>query len=201
MARETTASSVGTGASSRWDSVVLSSAGSGGSGATKQQLKKLCCTQGVRTRTPISHKIMWDGSRSTYETYEELIASQIIQNGAGCLLKKYFLTAYKKDPNCVHSDEFWETYHVSARQAIYDIEWLCGVLKSSNRKQTDRHTEANSKSKDGVLTWISFIESFSRTAPSVKQHKIDKLLDVAALPCTKLGTEGIIDWLDTWETK
>ena len=72
--------------------------------------------------------------------------------------------------------------------------------KVSNRKQTDRHIEANSESKDGVLTWIGFVKSYSHPAPSMKQRKIDKLLDVAALPCSKLGTEGVIDWLETWET-
>ena len=65
---------MGTSVASRWDNIISKSGD-----LIKQQLKKLQCTQGARTRTLISHKIVCNGSRSTYETCEELI---IIQHGA-----------------------------------------------------------------------------------------------------------------------
>ena len=185
---------------SRWDKSQSRGGDSGGSG-TRTKEHKLRYDQMPKTRSPINHKIVWDGTWTTFETYEGLISSQVIQYGAGYLMEKDFQKMYKKmGREYIYSDEFWTLYQIPVKQARYDIKWLYGVLKSSNRHREDQYIEANAGAQDGVLTWMGLLRSYSKSAPSVKQSKIDKLIDIVAKPYTQLGTEGIIDWMDKFET-
>ena len=79
--------------------------------------------------------IKWDGLSHSFRSFKRAIEGHLIQVGAGYLTQPQFVETYKETgKDFLISSAFWSLYKVSMAQALYDREYLYGILLTATMK-------------------------------------------------------------------
>ena len=153
-----------------------------------------------KSRSAFSMKIRWDGKRSTFESYKDLIEAWLLQAGAGYLINPDFLAKYNTyGTDYFLSTEFWDLYGINVRQADYDRKYLFGILKATNRGREDQFLEKFKLSQDGIKTWQGFQKVYSQMTGGAKDLKLEQLEDAISVKYHSQDISHMIEYLDNFE--
>jgi len=117
----------------------------------------------VLQRSSINPKLSWNGKINTFDTYKGAIESWAIQHGMDYLIDSDFMEIYSLGSFTKAKREANVSHNITAKQFIHDNKVLYGAIKSSTRVfcPTNQYVIANSKNKDGVLTWYNFNQDYN----------------------------------------
>ena len=74
--------------------------------------------------------------------------------GAKYLTEPLFMQMYiKQGISCFTYDIFWELYQISPSQAMYDQNYLYGMIMSATHNIQQKTILKYEASKDGILAW------------------------------------------------
>ena len=69
---------------------------------------------------------------STFRPFRRELEGHLLQVGAGYLINSAFLDMYKElGTEVFKSDDFWKMFRIPLAQAIYDRQYLFGILLSA----------------------------------------------------------------------
>lgn len=81
---------------------------------------------------PKFDKQNWDGMNTTFRIFKRALEGHLLQVGAGYLTNPTFLGIYLElKDECFKSDVFWKMFKIPVAQALYDRQYLYGILMSS----------------------------------------------------------------------
>ena len=81
--------------------------------------------------------------------------------GEGNLLDKTFVDMCKRlGQEYLKSDVFWTVHKISFPQAIFDREYLYGILVTATKGKKSKIILSHQVSKDGILAWDEFLNDF-----------------------------------------
>ena len=111
---------------------------------------------------------------------------------------KNFLRNYKEiGGEYFISNEFWSEYYVPLRQAQYDRRHMYSLLRMTTRGVENRILDKYSKTADGFLAWIEFIERYSCNGS--KEVKVETLELEISKPCTATYPGGLERYIDDFQ--
>ena len=106
----------------------------------------------------------WDGMNSTFRTFKAILEGHLLQVGAGYLTNPTFMTIYKDlGTDCFKSDVFWKLFKIPYAQALYDRQYLYGILlsatvnvkhKKSSSMKNPRMASLHGMSLNKILTMM-----------------------------------------------
>ena len=151
-----------------------------------------------KPRQAFGQKYVWDGTISTFDTYQSLLEGFLTQVGAWYLVQPDFLRKYKEErAGYFVTDEFYNTYGVSLKQADYDKRYLYGILVSTNRKRKETSIMNHQNSQDGIICWIEMKERYGYEG--CKEIKIERLEGEIQRPFKPGTPGGIRKYLDEFQ--
>ena len=110
---------------------------------------------------PKFEKISWNGMHTSFSPFRCAIEGHLLQVGAGYLTSKDFLDCYKiLGEEYLKSEKFWNTYKVSFLQALYDMQYLYGILVTATKDMQHKIILKYEASQDGILAWDEFKKDF-----------------------------------------
>jgi hypothetical protein len=110
----------------------------------------------ARCRSKLGEKVKWDGLKSSFKEYSQILAGHLLQVGAGYLVSTGFVKKYlEQGAAYFKTDEFWYTHSTSEAQALSDRSALYGLLLSSNKPDQSILLQYDD-SQDGILAWAQF---------------------------------------------
>jgi hypothetical protein len=110
----------------------------------------------ARCRSKLGEKVKWDGLKSSFKEYSQILAGHLLQVGAGYLVSTGFVKKYlEQGAAYFKTDEFWYTHSTSEAQALSDRSALYGLLLSSNKPDQSILLKYDD-SQDGILAWAQF---------------------------------------------
>jgi hypothetical protein len=110
----------------------------------------------ARCRSKLGEKVKWDGLKSSFKEYSQVLAGHLLQVGAGYLVSTGFVRNYlEQGAAYFKTDEFWYAHFTSEAQALSDRNALYGLLLSSN-KPDQQILLKYEDSQDGIRAWAKF---------------------------------------------
>jgi len=110
----------------------------------------------------INPKLLWNWKLDTFNTYKGAIELLVIQHGMDYLIDadfmRYTLFSFTHAKWAANVSN-----EIAARQFMHDTKVLYWCNKSSTRVfcPTNQYMIANSKTKDGVITWYNFNQDYN----------------------------------------
>jgi hypothetical protein len=98
---------------------------------------------------------------STFRSFKRAVEGHLLQVGAGYLTQSTFINAYNEDgENYLTSSNFWNTYQISFSQALYDKQYLFGIIMTATMKLQHKTIIKYEHSLDGILAWYELKQEF-----------------------------------------
>ena len=156
-----------------------------------------------RLRPPSRYSLQWNCKYSTFQTYRMQVLGWTNQIGLGYLTKPDVISKFKKLGDAYwHSDDFWDSYHVSQPQVLYDLEYFYGMLLASQAKKpspvlTKFQLQENN---NGLLLWDSLVSRYHYGGSlSLYRQELWEKIDSPFAPSQSMTTEDIVDYVDSYE--
>ena len=109
-----------------------------------------------------------------FDTFQKTIEGWIGQIGLAYMFDRDFLKKYKElGGEYFTTDKFWDKYGISLKQAQYDRKHMYSMLRMTTRGIENRILDKHSKTQDGILVWIEFIDKYACNGS--REIKIEKL--------------------------
>ena len=131
----------------------------------------------VEHRRPLDSKVTWNGTRSTFAPFKELMEGHFLQNGGRHLVQTDFLQAYKDDGyECIAT---FPHLLITRSQLIADNAALYGAIKSACRLKVARKILLEyTAEQDGMLTWLRLLREYdNQGSTDVQTLEFDNILD------------------------
>jgi len=121
-----------------------------------------------------------------------------MQVGAGYLVQPNFLAKYAAERGeFLFSDEFWNCYEISVKQACYDRTYLYGIIVATNRNRKDKAILAHRTKQDGIAAWIDLLKAYDHGGSvNLKVWKLETAIRVPHKTNTAAGLDEHLDLLE-----
>ena len=119
----------------------------------------------------------------------------MLQVGAGYILQPSFLIHYKElKTDYLKSDVFWNMYKISFAQALYDRQYLYGILLTATMKLQHKTIMKYQETLDGILAWDEFKTEFEYDGS--KELRLEQLETLAQVPYSSTDVGGMANYIN-----
>jgi hypothetical protein len=147
---------------------------------------------------PKIDKVTWDRFNFTFWTFCHAIEGHLYQAGAGYLVDQHFIHTYQKlGEQYIKSDIFWKLYKISLPQALYDTEYLYGMLVTATMKSQQATIIHYHTTREGILAWRDLKENYAYDGSPELCTEI--LESKAHTPYDLKSTGGIAGYIDDFQ--
>src|SRR5688500_19673079 len=104
----------------------------------------------------------WNGTGTTFSAFKKTVEGHLMIGGAKYLIEPLFIQMYMEQGiSCYTYDIFWELYKVSPSQAMYDQQYLYGIIMSATHNIQQKMILKYEASRDGILAWLEIKNDFA----------------------------------------
>ena len=136
---------------------------------------------------------------STFRAFKKAVEGHLLQVGAGYLTNPTFLDMYKRlGEDCLKCDAFWKMFKVSYAQAVYDRNYLYGILVTATMNLQHKTILKFEKSQDGILAWEEFKQDFEYDGS--KELRLEQLESLASKPYSSSEAGGMSSYIDKFQS-
>lgn len=147
---------------------------------------------------PQFDKVKWNGIISTFRPFKKVIEGHLLQVGAGYLFNPTFLDMYKEwGTEVFKSDNFWKMFKIPMVQAIYDGQYLFGILLSATVNIQHKIILKHEESQDGILAWYEFKQDFDHDG--CLKFRLEQSELLAQKPFTNKEPGGMASYIDKFQ--
>ena len=141
----------------------------------------------------------WDGMSSTFRVFKKALEGHLLQVGAGYMTQPVFIELYKElKTDYLKSDVFWNLYKVSFAQALYDKQYLYGILVTATMSMQHKTIMKYQDSLDGILAWNEFKTEFEYDGS--KELRIEQLEALAQTSYSRAETGCMAAYIDKFQS-
>jgi hypothetical protein len=120
--------------------------------------------------------------------------------GAKYLIEPLFIQMYiEQGISCYTYDIFWELYKISPSQAMYDQQYLYGIIMSATHNIQQKTVLKYEASRDGILTWLELKNDFAYDES--KELRLVVLENMTQVAYSDTVPGGLIAYLDTFQAQ
>src|SRR5687768_13021242 len=99
---------------------------------------------------------------TTFNTFKAAVESHLMQVDALYLADPVFVHHYKEHgPQCIVSGVIFERYKVNPSQALYDRQYLFGIILSATTTLKNKTILKYNSIQDGILAWDELKQDFA----------------------------------------
>src|SRR5687768_9081015 len=135
---------------------------------------------------------------STFRHFKQAIEGHLLIAGAGYLINPIFIDIYKQlGTDYLKSDVFWSLYKVSYAQALYDRNYLYGILITSTIQIQHKTIIKHQTTLDGISAWDEFKLEFEYDGS--KELRLEQLETLAQTLYSSSNTGGMATYIDKFQ--
>ena len=130
--------------------------------------------------------------------FKRAIEGHLLQVGAGYMTNPDFVAAYDENKlKYLKSLKFWNKYRISPAQALYDKEYLYGILVTATMKLQHKTIFKHEHSLDGIMAWQELKSDYEYDGS--RELKLEQLEALIQVPYSNSDAGGIATYIDKFQ--